>query len=174
MLSLSLDNPNLILSQVIQSAGQAVNLPVSGFNLEFEDGRGLGRLGVLLLQVQHPLDQGNHLVVVGLIRGIVEVDGAHGELFYLFYSSVLAQLGLLGPQDFRDLRQCLHGIRWCLPRAAAYPRGRAPEFHIPTSSDYHIICGTPERTGDRLSQCAFAVVSGGSKTDHRRAFLTFL
>ena len=60
----SLNNPNLILSQVIQPVHQVVNLPVCGFNLAFEDGLGLGRLGLLLVQVQHPLDQGTHLVVV--------------------------------------------------------------------------------------------------------------
>ena len=37
----SLDNPNLVLSQVIQSVHQAVNLPIGGLNLAFED-----RLGV--------------------------------------------------------------------------------------------------------------------------------
>ncbi len=79
--SASLHNPNLILSQVIQPVYQAVNLPVGGLNLAFEDGLGLGRLGLLLVQVQHPLDQGNHLVVVGLVGGVVEVDGADEQSF---------------------------------------------------------------------------------------------
>ena len=39
-----------------------------------------GVLGLLLVQVQHPLDQGNHLVVVGSVGGVVEVNGTDGEL----------------------------------------------------------------------------------------------
>jgi hypothetical protein len=48
--------------------------------------------GFLLLQVEHSLDQRHHLVVLRHVGGIVEVDGADGELLSVLDQNFLKRI----------------------------------------------------------------------------------
>jgi len=76
-MALPLHQANLLLRQAIQRIHQPVDLPVGGFELALEHGleTGHGRFGHLPVQGQHALDQADHALVAGRIRGVAEVDG---------------------------------------------------------------------------------------------------
>ena len=62
---------------------------------------GDGGGGEFLVEIEHALDEGDHLVVAGDVGGVVEVDGADGEL--------PDELGEV-PEDISC--PCLYGVVW--------------------------------------------------------------
>ena len=75
-----LDQRNFLFGQVVKLVNEAVDLAVGGGDLGFDlfESVRVTLPGFLLLQVEHLLDEGHHLVVFRHVGGVLEVDGADG------------------------------------------------------------------------------------------------
>ncbi len=77
--------------QTIEVIHESVDLLVGCGDLRFEEPKGFGIVFVrlLLVQLNHSLYHRNHLVVVGYIIGIVEVNRTDRETFAISYKDLL-------------------------------------------------------------------------------------